>query len=151
MEIKNLYKSEYKKDKELKRLIFWIRIVLFVVILSILASFIQSRTYYSKETENTSDSFVGIINSAHITAYNSVPEQTDDTPFITASGLFVYDGIVANNCLPFGTKVEIEGRLYEVQDRMNSRYGCEYFDIWMEDVDNSKKWGVKHDRILIVY
>jgi len=42
-----------------------------------------------------------------ITAYSSTVDQTDDTPFITANGSFVRDGIVANNMLPFGTKIKI--------------------------------------------
>src|SRR5882724_9437368 len=42
-----------------------------------------------------------------VTAYTSVPEETDDTPFITAMGTKTRDGIVATNMLPFGTKVKI--------------------------------------------
>jgi len=41
------------------------------------------------------------------TAYNSVPEQTDDTPFITASGSHVRMGVIAANFLPMGTLVKI--------------------------------------------
>ena len=40
-----------------------------------------------------------------VTAYSSTVWQTDDTPFITASGTTVRDGIVAANFLPMGTKV----------------------------------------------
>ena len=78
---------------------------------------------------------------AEVSAYNSEVGQTDDTPFITASGLHVKHGIVANNCLAFGTEVEIQGETYEVQDRMNSRYGCHNFDIWMESKDEALNWG----------
>ncbi|MBI2036999.1 MAG: hypothetical protein HYT14_01400, partial [Candidatus Liptonbacteria bacterium] len=42
-----------------------------------------------------------------ITAYSSTPEETDSTPFITASGTHVRDGVVAANFLPFGTAVKI--------------------------------------------
>src|SRR3990167_1248447 len=38
-----------------------------------------------------------------ITAYSSTPEETDSTPFITASGTHVRDGVVAANFLPLGT------------------------------------------------
>lgn len=79
--------------------------------------------------------------AAVVTAYNSLPEQTDDTPFITASGERTGWGVVANNCLEFGTKVRIAGEIFEVQDRMNSRYGCEYFDIWMEHYDQAVQFG----------
>ena len=46
--------------------------------------------------------------SGVFTAYNALPEQTDDTPEITASGKRVKEGIVANNCLPFGTKIAVK-------------------------------------------
>ncbi|MFZ2500547.1 MAG: hypothetical protein WAW90_00995 [Minisyncoccia bacterium] len=50
-----------------------------------------------------------------LTAYNAVPEQTDDTPFETASGAYSNPEIVAARTgdlaaeLPFGTIIEIDG------------------------------------------
>ena len=41
-----------------------------------------------------------------VTAYSSTPEETDDTPFITASNTRVRHGIVATNMLPFGTRIQ---------------------------------------------
>jgi len=93
---------------------------------------------------------VGIVRQGIVSAYNSEVGQTDDTPFITASGQHVRDGIVANNCLPFGTDVVIDGKLYEVQDRMNSRYSCEYFDIWMESKPEALRWGRKNIEVVEV-
>lgn len=72
---------------------------------------------------------------ATVYTYQAVSWQTDADPCTTASGFDActhWDGkpaIVANNCLPFGTEVVIRGDVYEVQDRMNSRYNCEAFDI----------------------
>lgn len=73
--------------------------------------------------------------------YNAEESQTDGNPYRTASGRIVKDGIVANNCLAFGTKIEVEGLgVLEVQDRMNSRYGCNDFDVFRENPkDNFKK------------
>lgn len=68
--------------------------------------------------------------TATLYAYSSTPDQTNGDPFITASGQRVTDGIVANNCLPFGTEVKINGKVYLVQDRMAARYGCSSFDVW---------------------
>ena len=42
-----------------------------------------------------------------VTAYSSTPDQTDATPFITANGTTVHDGIIAANWLKFGTRVRI--------------------------------------------
>jgi 3D (Asp-Asp-Asp) domain-containing protein len=78
---------------------------------------------------------------AVVTAYNSEIDQTDDSPFITASGQNVRDGIVA--CpreLAFGTKVKIQGRVYECQDRMNKKFD-DRFDIWMTHRGDALAWG----------
>jgi len=82
-----------------------------------------------------------------VTAYSSTPDQTDDTPFITASGKSVKDGIIANNLLPFGTKIKIPAlygdKVFTVQDRMNKRMGNHRFDIWMSDRPSAINFGVK--------
>ena len=78
---------------------------------------------------------------ACLSAYNPVEAQCDSTPDITASGKKVRVGYVANNCLPFGTIVKIDGEHYEVQDRMNKRYGCEHFDILMWDEQEAIAFG----------
>ena len=80
-----------------------------------------------------------------ITAYSSSEDQTDETPFITASGRRVADGIVANNMLPFGTKIripEIYGdKVFIVQDRMHSRKGKYHLDIWFPEYMQAKNFG----------
>jgi len=82
-----------------------------------------------------------------ITAYSSTVEETDDTPFITASGSTVKDGIVANNLLPFGTKVrmpDIYGdKVFVVEDRMNSRKSNYHLDIWLPEHQQAKNFGAK--------
>lgn len=83
---------------------------------------------------------------ATVFAYTAIQALTDSTPCITASGYNACIGtkkIVANNCLEFGTKVTIQGIDYEVQDRMNERYGCKDFDILMDTYEEAKQWGVK--------
>lgn len=78
-----------------------------------------------------------------VTCYNSEVEQCDGDPFVTASGhvLAAGDMVVANNCLPFGTRVMIDNKIYFVYDRMNSRFGCEKFDIWMESKEDCLLFG----------
>lgn len=82
-----------------------------------------------------------------VTAYSSTVFETDDDPFITASGSYVRDGIVANNLLPFGTKVrlpELYGdKIFVVEDRMNSRKGRYHFDIWFPSHQEAKNFGAK--------
>jgi len=82
-----------------------------------------------------------------VTAYSSTVYQTDDTPFITASGKLVEDGIVANNMFPFGTVIKIPeiygDKIFVVEDRMNSRKGYYHIDVWFEDYDQAKEFGSK--------
>ena len=87
---------------------------------------------------------------ATITCYNSLPEQTDSTPFITAYNEPVREGLIANNYYPKGTKVIIEGKEYFVGDRMNKKYGKEYFDIWSSNIEFCKKWGVKKVKFIVL-
>ena len=79
--------------------------------------------------------------SGIFTAYNAEAAQTDSTPLITASGQKVNRGIIANNCLPFGTKIEVNNEVFEVQDRMHERYGCDCFDIFMWDYQEARQFG----------
>ena len=89
-----------------------------------------------------------------VTAYASVPEQTDDTPFITASGKRVGDGIIANNMLPFGTKIRIPklygNKVFTVEDRMASYKGNYHVDIWMPEKTLAVNFGVKTAEIEIL-
>jgi len=82
-----------------------------------------------------------------ITAYSSTPDQTDDTPFTTASGKDVADGIIANNMFPFGTKImipELYGdKVFTVEDRMNKKKSDYHIDIWMADRTLAVNFGVK--------
>jgi len=66
---------------------------------------------------------------AHVTWYNTVPEQTDSTPCIAASGdnICGRDDVVAcPTYLPLGTIVEIDGKDYTCLDRTNTKYNGRY-------------------------
>jgi 3D (Asp-Asp-Asp) domain-containing protein len=79
--------------------------------------------------------------TAEVTGYSSTKDQTDDSPFITASGTKVRLGIVAcPRTLPFGTKVKIQGRIYECTDRMAKKYN-DRFDIWHPTKGDALAWG----------
>lgn len=79
-----------------------------------------------------------------ITAYSSDPEQTDSTPFITASGEHVRDGIIAANFLDFGTNVTIPElfgeKIFTVEDRLHARFS-DRIDIWMPTKEDAKQFG----------
>lgn len=93
---------------------------------------------------------------AVITAYTSTPDQTDDSPFIGASGKHVYDGMIAANWLPFGTKIKIPSvygdKIFTVDDRMNSRYGYGRLDVWLDvSKTEARKFGVKRVEVEVYY
>ncbi len=89
-----------------------------------------------------------------ITAYSSTTWETDDTPFITASGAYVEDGVVANNMLPFGTKIRIPelygDKIFVVKDRMHSRKGYYHLDIWFPNSQQAKDFGAKETYIEVL-
>ncbi len=88
---------------------------------------------------------------AEVSAYTSEVNQTDDDPFTMASGKHVYDGAIAcPDRFPFGTKVEIDGKVYTCEDRMNARYrDGNYFDIWMSNKAEAINFGRQTKQIII--
>ncbi len=97
--------------------------------------FVEAPKFAYEESKND------LLGWRTITAYSSRPEETDDTPFITASGQRVRDGIVATNELSIGTKIIIEGvGEFEVQDRTNRRYDYR-IDIWMSSTEDALNFG----------
>lgn len=94
--------------------------------------------------------------TAVITAYTSTVDQCDDDPFIAASGKHVYDGMIAANFLPLGTKIKIPAlygdKVFTVDDRMNARYGYGRMDIWLDTTKaEARKFGVKRVEVEIYY
>lgn len=85
------------------------------------------------------------------TAYSSVIGETDSDPFTTASGSRTRIGTAAANFLPLGTQLRIGGRIYVVEDRLNSRFeGERWIDIWMTMPEMARQFGVRSLEIEIV-
>ena len=97
------------------------------------------------------------------TAYNSVPWQTDDDPWVTASGMLAGQGTIALSRnliraesdlmrnmgynpaaeIAFGDTVFVVYVLpMVVRDTMNRRYS-DRADIWTADVKTARAWGVR--------
>lgn len=88
-----------------------------------------------------------------ITAYSSSVDETDDTPFITASGSYVQSGIVAVNFLPFGAKIRIPeifgNQIFVVEDRLHEKNN-DRVDIWMPTKKEALEFGIKISEIEIL-
>ena len=70
-----------------------------------------------------------------------------------ASGKEVYDGGVACNHMAFGTKLNIGGRIYTVEDRGSKKYfgtfqdKVKHIDIWMSSHEEALKAGVDYKEV----
>ena len=110
-------------------------------------SFLASSNHYSPKN----DFIILETMQMTITAYSSSILETDDTPFITASGTTTKDGVIASNLLPFGTKIRIPGlfgdKVFVVEDRMNKRMGDFQVDIWFPSSESAQNFGVKYAHI----
>ena len=88
-----------------------------------------------------------------VTAYSSTADQTDSTPFITALGTDVRDGIVACNFLRFGTRVRFPqlygDKIFVVEDRMALK-NSHKIDIWFTTRNEAKEFGVKYLQVEIL-
>ena len=88
-----------------------------------------------------------------LTAYSSHPDETDSTPFLTASGTETRDGVIAANFLPFGTVVRIPelfgDKVFIVEDRMHRRFPNRV-DIWMSSKREALIFGKATSEIEIV-
>lgn len=100
----------------------------------------------------STDTIVSTL-SMRVTAYASVPDETDSTPFTTADGTHVATGIVASNILPFGTRIKIPAlfgdEIFTVHDRMSPRIK-NTIDIWMPSVKQALYFGAEHANIVVL-
>lgn len=91
--------------------------------------------------------------SVVVTAYSSTAWQTDDTPFITASGTSVREGVVAANFLPIGTKIKLPDlygdKIFVVEDRMHPRQKY-VVDIWFPSYSEALNFGAKYTKIQVI-
>ena len=90
-----------------------------------------------------------------VTKYNAVPEQTDDTPTITASNKTIEKGVVALSRdieeelgLKFGDKIYLKGLGYYIfEDRMNKKW-TRRVDIYEKSILEAKKFGIVETELI---
>ncbi len=88
-----------------------------------------------------------------VTGYSSTPDQTDSTPFITASGSRVHDGVIAANFLKFDTKVQFPqifgDKVFIVEDRMAIK-NSHKIDIWFPNRRSALEFGIQKTEMIIL-
>lgn len=103
----------------------------------------------------SSQPLVGVVKvyETFVTAYSSSVDETDSTPFTTASGKQVRDGIVAANFLPMGTKIRIPeifgNKIFVVEDRMARRH-TDKLDVWFPTKQEAKTFGRQKLQIEVI-
>ena len=104
-----------------------------------------STIYYQQQADH-------VVIMAEVSAYTSSIDETDDTPHITASGTVTRHGVLAcPSRIEFGTRIEIESKIFVCEDRMNRRYADkEVYDIWVESKEIAYEWGRKTLEIKIL-
>jgi 3D (Asp-Asp-Asp) domain-containing protein len=106
-----------------------------LIILCILSSYTTVLPEQPRETEVDVKRTI----TAEVTAYN---ENDDYTPGTTmANGKEVHYGAVANDALPLGTIVRINGEIFEVSDRFGNGNPIERFDIYMPSRSACERFG----------
>jgi 3D (Asp-Asp-Asp) domain-containing protein len=120
--------------------------------LPVLLSTIQSNSLLPISSDG--NPVVAKVITAVLTAYSSTVEETDDTPFTTASNTIVRDGIVANNLLPFGTKIRIPeifgDKTFVVEDRMHARKSDYHVDIWFSSHEQAEQFGARIAKVEVI-
>ena len=102
--------------------------------------------YYTPKTPKTVEVLV--------TAYSPTTWETDEDPFITASGTYVRDGTVANNSLPFGTRIMLPeifpDKVFVVEDRMHWRKSNNHVDVLFLSRQEALNFGAKITKMEIL-
>jgi len=144
---------------------FWLNKAIIAIVILILAFNMPVKEVSTTNQQNSlmvigGDSLMGANESLTpkmmkvvLTGYSSTTDQTDDTPFITASNTRTRDGIVAANFLAFGTKVQIPSifgdKVFTVEDRMAKKHS-DKIDIWFPERYLAKNFGVQEAVVIIL-
>ena len=144
---------------------FWLKKATILLVILVLALNMPVKEVSAANQQNSlmvvgGDSLLGMNQSllpktmkVVLTAYSSTSDQTDSTPFITASNSRVHDGVVAANFLDFGTKVKIPSlfgdKVFTVEDRMAKKHN-DKIDIWFPERHLAKNFGVQEADVIIL-
>jgi len=89
---------------------------------------------------------------ATITAYNTIPEQTDNTPCLGAGGnICGRNNVVAcPRSIPLGTWVIIDNEYYQCLDRLALKYDDRFDISFDKDIEGAKEFGKQNKEVLII-
>lgn len=116
-------------------------ILIFVVLLPPLPYLLGARVIIRPEP--------GTTMTVSTTGYAPSPYQTDSTPCLTAAGTPVRSGTVAANFLPLGTLLQIDDKVFIVEDRAHPRY-YQTVDIFFPSTSAALEFGKRQKEITIL-
>lgn len=90
---------------------------------------------------------------AYTTAYNTLAYQTDNTPCIGADGTNICgrtDVVACPRNIKLGTRVKIDGKLYQCTDRTNLKYDGRFDISFDKDLKGALEYGIQFKEITIV-
>ena len=94
-----------------------------------------------------------LLGTYTITAYNALSYQTDNSPCISASGMNICEaGELICACpreFEFGTEFFINGRWWNCQDRLHSKYD-DRIDLLMHTIEDAKEFGKQELEVYII-
>lgn len=131
---------------------FWFMFVIGMVLLATFLAYTGIGKDDTLEIEVKKPALIQLV--GEFSAYNALPNQTDERYWEMASGKEVYEGAIA--CPPrfkFGDEVLIGDKWFVCEDRMNKRYresDTNHFDIYMEDYDEALSFGRKELAVYIL-
>lgn len=100
---------------------------------------------------------VFLIGNLTVTAYRSLPEQTDDSPFITSigervnnHGVAISQDLLRSGAVNYGDLLYIEGVGFRVvNDCMNARHR-KRVDVWVASKDEEHNIGVHRRQVFLI-
>lgn len=87
-----------------------------------------------------------------ITAFNTVPEQTDNSPCISASGDNICgraDVVACPRQYSLGTVFEIDGKDYMCLDRLSPKYDHRLDISFDKDIAGARRFGIQTKQVII--
>lgn len=153
------FRGEFHRNKH-RRLQHRIDIAIGIAIVAILWTFVGwaiVRAVDKLPQIQSEDNFTNTLPQANekesytiqaiVTAYNTVPSQTDDDNCISASGDDICgrkDVVACDKSIRYGTPVRILGKVYICLDRMADRFHGNRFDISFDkDIAGAISFGIK--------
>lgn len=153
---------------KIKRKVFFLLVKIFIVVMMLFkphhiargekiynGTSIQNTSYIPENVEQKNEASNREASNPYrevvcnISAYTAHSDETGRGDGLTASGRYAQAGrTIAMDDVPFGTRVEINGHMYVVEDRFGGGY-TNRIDIYMDTKREAFQWGRRYLKVKI--